>query len=277
MRVQTLVPPSSNKPVLGGVLLERPMQDRAGAQDLASRLGVPVPDRVTIAVPSASIGQAAQALAARYERAGAIPDRSALLVQLATQPLFGLPLPYAPKPQPSELSKEEVQQLLEITRSATKLFVNFVWPNAVAQNAVNLGWLAYDGYRMVHAWNDPKKSTLACMVDTSQVAFDAFSLLDANHIFSTSPLLADHHKQLLGAALTVVDDMASGKDPAISTLGIGLDLRVKEKAATGDNAIESQWALYKLSAKIAEAALSTDPQFKDFKLTPIPHVETAVS
>ncbi len=137
---------------------------------------------------------------------------------------------------------------------------------------MTLGWLAYDGYRMVQAWNDPTKSTLACVVDTSQVALDAFSLLDSNQIFGTSPLLADHQKQMLGAALTLVDDMQSDKDPAISTLSVGLDARVKEKAALGDDAIEAQWALYKLSAKIAEAALSGDPQFKDFKLTPIPHI-----
>lgn len=275
MRVQSFVPPPPSEPVLGGVLLERPMQDRAEEQELSSRLRVPVPDQVTIAVPAASINQAAQALAAKHGKAGAIPDRSALLVQLATQPqsLFGTSSLYGPKPPPFELSKEQVQQLLGITRSATKLFVNHVWPNPVAQNIVKLGWLAYDGYHMVQAWNDPTKSTLACMVDTSQVALDAFSLLDSNLVFGASPLLADHHKQILSDTLTLADDMVSGKDPAISTLGVGLDFRVREKAALGDDAIEAQWALYKLSGKIGEA-FSFDPQFKEFKLIPIPHFAT---
>ena len=258
--------------MLGGVLLDRPALDQDGAQELASRLGVPLPDQVTIAVPSTAIGQAARALAAKQEKAGTIPDRSALLVQLATQPqsLFGTSSLYTPKPL--ELSDEQVQQLLGITRSATKLFVDHVWPDPVTKNLVTLGWLAYDGYRMAQAWNDPTKSTLACVVDTSQVALDAFSLLDLNLVFGASPLLASHHKQMLSTALTIVDDMESGKDAAVSTLGVGLDARVKEKAALGDEAIETQWDLYKLSAKIAEAALSTDPRFKDFKLTPIPHV-----
>lgn len=277
VRVQCSVPPPPNEPVLGGVLLERSLQDRAGAQALASRFHVPVPDHVTIAVPSASIEQAAQALAAKQEKAGATPDRRALLIQRATQPqsLFGMSSPGARKPPPVELSNEQVQQLLGITRSAMSLFVDHVWPNPVAKNLVTLGWLAYDGYRMAQAWNDPTKSTMACMVDTSKVALNAFSLLDSNLVFGASPLLADHHKRMLSDALTLADDMAGGKDPAISTLGVGLDFRVKEKAALGDDAIEAQWALYKLSAKIAEAALSCDPQFKDFKLIPIPHVASA--
>ena len=108
----------------------------------------------------------------------------------------------------------------------------------MAKNLVTLGWLAYDGYRMVQAWNDPTKSTLACMVDTSQVTLGAFSLLDSNLVFGASPLLAGHHKQMLSAALTIVDDMESGKDAVVSTLGVGLDARVKEKAAQGDEAIE---------------------------------------
>jgi hypothetical protein len=260
--------------MLGGVLLDRPALGQAGAQELASRLGVPLPDQVTIAVPSTAIGQAARALSAKHEKAGTIPDRSALLVQLATQPqsLFGASSLYTQKPPPVELSKEQVQQLLGITRSATKLFVDHVWPDPVAKNLVTLGWLAYDGYRMAQAWNDPTKSTLACMVDTSQVALDAFSLLDSYLVFGASPLLAGYHKQMLSTALTIVDDIESGKDATVSTLGIGLDARVKEKAALGDEAIEIQWDLYKLSAKIAAAALSTDPRFKDFKLTPIPHI-----
>lgn len=275
MRIQSSVRPPPDEPVVGGVLLERSLQDRAGAQELASRLRVPVPDQVTIAVTSTSIEQAAQALAAKQEKANALSDRSALLVQLATQrqTLFGASS--LSTPDPGKLSEEQGQRLLGITRKATKLFVDHVWPNPVAKNLVTLGWLAYDGYRMAQAWNDPTKSTMACMVDTSKVALNTFLLLDSNNTFSAAPLLAGHHKRMLADVLTLTDDMVSGKDPLISTLCVGVDVRLKENSALGDDTIEAQWALYKLSANIAEAALSSDPQFKDFKLIPIPHVAPA--
>ncbi|MCP5365840.1 MAG: hypothetical protein H6905_11540 [Hyphomicrobiales bacterium] len=276
MRVQSFPRREGYEPnakVLGGVLVNTPVHNSKHAQALAARFNVTTPDELTVAVPSASLERALEALAQRQEHARAV--QGSPLWQLATQPVFGPTSFTAAKPQPFDVSDEQIKQLAGIARSATTFIATYVCPHPLVKNVNALGWLAYDTYRAFETWNDPKKSTLACVVDTSKVALDAFLLLDSAAAFGTTPLIGSDHKDLLSTALAIVDDRKDDKDPAISALAMSFDQRVKNEAAQGNAEVEAQWALYKLGTKIVEAALSTDPQFKDFKLLPIPHVETA--
>ncbi|MEM7170964.1 MAG: hypothetical protein AAF530_12395 [Pseudomonadota bacterium] len=255
----------TNDKTVAGVIVNTGFLSPERAQEISKRLGVPPPDRITVAVPEESLVQGLKKREALFEQ---YP-----LAKFALTPPAPLSI-HTKQPTPG-FTDQDIETVIGLTRAVSNFVVSHIWPNDVAKSVVKGCWLAYDAHNVIQSWDDPDVSTLSCLVDTSKVAFDALSLLDSTNLLGPGSLISESYKPVISDSLTIIGNMADGRDPTISSLDLLVKQNARELKEAGQDAELLQWDTYKLATKFTEAALSSDPKYKDFRLTPIPHFKKA--
>ena len=176
---------------------------------------------------------------------------------LATPPqsmLLGIPATSIKK---QDANNEYAKALKSVTKSVSKLLVSNAPP--WLKSGVNVFWLGVGLYDLYDKWNDPDPNIPALIVETANRAFDVVSMGSSLTGIGNEWINNDDLQNNVGMVFAAGSAAANDQNIAVAITNYQL----------GNSEIGKALGLV---TPVLNAALSSSPEYKGIKFTPMPQV-----